>query len=347
MIEYSYKTTLPKEANSPVVIVTTGDGFLYDVYFYEINNQEKKLLSILKCRDGNSIGFNYTQTFVNWYIRVELDGVLISEDYFDPSNKVVFIKMDAYALGDNIAWIPYVEEFRKKHNCTVICSTFYNDLFKNNYKNILFVKPNTNIDNIYAQYYIGATNEGDYRYSKIKANENPLQAVAASTLGTELKEIRPILTHGLIKQPKQKKYVCISEFGSHENKFWKDKDGWQKIVDFFNSINFDIVVISKEPTNLKNIINLTGDKPLFERCQVLYNSDMFIGVSSGLSWLAWGVGVDVMIISDVTPSFHEFSCHRINFNEGLKSVNYEIDGYTKYENVLEELKKIFDKDIYK
>lgn len=41
--------------------------------------------------------------------------------------------MDVYALGDTIAWIPYVKIFMEKHDCKIICSTFHNDLLKINY----------------------------------------------------------------------------------------------------------------------------------------------------------------------------------------------------------------------
>ena len=92
---------------------------------------------------------------------------------------MVFIKIDASALGDNIAWISYVEEFRKKHNCNVICSTFYNDLFIDSFPNIHFIKPNIEIKNVYAQYYIGAHKKDDI-YSPIDVKNNSLQKLKNS-----------------------------------------------------------------------------------------------------------------------------------------------------------------------
>jgi autotransporter strand-loop-strand O-heptosyltransferase len=41
----------------------------------------------------------------------------------------------------------------------------------------------------------------------------------------------------------------------------------------------------------------TGDRPLQERARWLRHADFFIGLSSGLSWLAWAVGTPVVMIS--------------------------------------------------
>ena len=36
------------------------------------------------------------------------------------------------ALGDTLAWFPYVEEFGKVHKSKMIVSTFHNHMFENN-----------------------------------------------------------------------------------------------------------------------------------------------------------------------------------------------------------------------
>ena len=41
------------------------------------------------------------------------------------------------------------------------------------------------------------------------------------------------------------------------------------------------------------------------------NSEFFIGLSSGLSWLAWALGKKVFMISNFSEAGHEFSCYRL------------------------------------
>ena len=59
------------------------------------------------------------QYFCDWKINVWNDGKLISEKNYDASNKRVYIALDSKALGDTLAWFPYVEEFGKIHNCKI------------------------------------------------------------------------------------------------------------------------------------------------------------------------------------------------------------------------------------
>ena len=44
-----------------------------------------------------------------------------------------------------------------------------------------------------------------------------------------------------------------------------------------------------------------------ERAWYLHHCEFFIGVSSGLSWLAWACGKKVVMISGATMEFNEFS----------------------------------------
>lgn len=340
----SYVTTLPREGNSPRVTITGTIPQTYKVEFNEFLENEIKFVSSGFCNTNQTILANAKQWYTPWFIKViDENNKMIFGDMLCLEHEVVFIKLDAWALGDTIAWIPYVEEFRRKHICKVICSTFYNDLLVASYPEIMFVKPNTIIDNVYAQYYIGATNEDNLHYSPIKVNENPLQMVASSILGLEHIEIRP----NLYKQfshltPKiEGKYVCLSEFGSDEKKHWKALNGWQLVVDKLNSLGYKVVVISLEPTKLVNIIDMTGKIPLQERMIDLMFAKFYLGVSSGLSWLSWAMGTHTIMISDVTPNWHEFQSDitRVNAND-LSAINYNVENETNPENVLKILEEV-------
>lgn len=338
-ISISYVTTLPKGGNSPRVKITGNNDELYNIYYYDNN----KLYLSGQCKTNQIFIGKSKQYYTNWFIKVEDSNNQIQFiDKFNPEHKTIFIKMDAYALGDTIAWIPYVEEFRVKHNCSIICSTFHNDILIDSYPNILFVQPNTTIHNVYAQYYIGADTTNNKLYSPVNVNDVPLQMVASSILGLDYKEIRPDLTNP-VKHSKPNingKYVTLSEFGSSDIKSWKYENGWQMVVDFLNDNGYKVIVISKEKTSLENVIDMSGDHPLINRMIDIYHADFHIGVSSGLSWLAWSLNKHVVMISDVTPNFHEFKSNitRINSND-IKSVNYNIDelNVTHIKNVIDKL----------
>ena len=262
--------------------------------------------------------------FVNWKIEVT---ALAAEEHIlndDPdtivikgqkTNKIVFtqelnlkdqrvfINLDSKAMGDNIAWIPYAEEFRKKHNCKVIVSTFWNSLFEKSYPELEFVVPGQVVHNLYAQYKIGC-NDNDSSRNRNNWREIPLQKVAADILGLTFHEVQPKIS--VDKVPRLgRRFVAISDHSTMQSKYWNHDGGWQEIIDYLLDIGYDVVALSKDPTGLTKLVPI-NNKPIEETTSILNNCDFFIGVGSGLSWLAWGLNKKVIMISGFSDPFAEF-----------------------------------------
>ena len=215
----------------------------------------------------------------------------------------IFINLDSKALGDNIAWMPHVEEFRKKWGCKVICTTFWNTLFVDAYPEIEFLSPGSVAHNLYAQIKIGCY-DNDYTRNKNNWREIPLQKVAADALQLNYKEIKPKVV--VNKTPLLgRKYICISDHSTMQSKYWNYPGGWQEIVDYINDLGFDVIALSKDPTGLTKLIPV-NNVPIEETASVLNNCEFFIGVGSGLSWLAWALGKKVIMISGFSDPFTEF-----------------------------------------
>jgi autotransporter strand-loop-strand O-heptosyltransferase len=216
----------------------------------------------------------------------------------------VFINFDSKALGDTIAWIPYVEEFRQKHNCKVILSTFYNLLFREQYSEIEFVEPGSVAYNLYAQYLIGCF-DNDYTRNKNNWREIPLQKVAADILGLDYKETRSKVSAKQLPVL-GRKYVCISDHSTMQAKYWNYPGGWQQIVDYLGDLGYDVIALSKDATGLKKLVPI-NNREITEITSILNNCEFFIGVGSGLSWLAWALNKKVIMISGFSDPFAEFT----------------------------------------
>ena len=341
--DISYVSNLPLLGDSPKVTIRGNFGInkneTFKVCFIDFD--KKEIVTIKTCKLNETI-FGDRQWYTNWLIEIyDSSGILIYLDKMDLVGKKVFIKIDAYALGDNIAWMPYIERFRVKHNCHVICSTFKNNLFEKEYPNILFVAPNTYISNVYAQYYIGANANENVKYCPIISERWPLQFLASKALGLYDVEAIPKISSTDYIPNYGRKYVCLSEHASSEKKSWKAEGGWQFVVDFLNKMEYKVVVISKEPTALKNVINKTGEISLEERVQDIKYSNFFMGISSGLSWVAWALGVHVIMISDCTPYFHEFKSNMTRIGgENLSSVDYNTNTITAPKVVINKIKHL-------
>ena len=110
-IDVSYVTNLPLIGDAPRVTVNANPKEQFTILFKKGNDVIKEV----KCVGGETITAN-RQWFTNWTIEVYKDGILYDEDKFNPRGEIVFVKMDAYALGDSIAWIQAVEDFRRQKN---------------------------------------------------------------------------------------------------------------------------------------------------------------------------------------------------------------------------------------
>jgi autotransporter strand-loop-strand O-heptosyltransferase len=244
--------------------------------------------------------------YTNWIVKVT-DPESNEEMFkrvFSLTGSRVLISLDSKSLGDTIAWIPYVKEFKEKHDCHVIVSTFWNDLFRDNYPELEFVKPGAYLDNLQASYTIGCW-DNDLFKNKKDWRTIPIQQVATDILGLNYEEIRPIISNTVRKRKIKEKYVTLSEHATAKCKYWNYHGGWQQIVNYINSLGYKAVVISAEKTSLKNIIDRTNNN-IWETINTISHSDFFIGVSSGPAWLAWALKVPVIMISGTTERFVEF-----------------------------------------
>jgi autotransporter strand-loop-strand O-heptosyltransferase len=246
--------------------------------------------------------------FTNWRITVESEGKLVSEHKFDPTGKNVLVDIDTKAMGDTIAWVPYAEEFRKKHNCKVFLSTHWNKFF--DYPEINFIQPGTAVNNLYAKFNIGCR-DNDYDSNKNNWRSVPLQKVASDYLGIDYEEIRPRIKKTDKPRPIKNKYVCITEHSTVQCKYWLHPGGWQGVVNYLKVLGYDVMAISKEACNLKGIINRTN-RPIEETMNNISHADMFIGVSCGPTWLSWALGVPTILISGYSTAWAEMKdCQRV------------------------------------
>lgn len=242
--------------------------------------------------------------YVPYRVNVSCNDKVLLDEKINLKNKNVLICLDTKSLGDSIAWFPYVEEFRKKHECNIYCSTNWDALFKENYPNIKFLPLNWS-GNFFAIYNIGCY--PDKQRSTFDYKEVTLQRLASSILGLEDVEIIPntvVLNKNRIIE---EKYVCIGTHSTAQAKFWNNPTGWQEVCDYLNSIGLKPVLIQKEyHSGYKGCINMSGDRSIHETINLLYNCEFFIGLGSGLSWLAWSLHKQVVLISGFSLPVSEF-----------------------------------------
>jgi autotransporter strand-loop-strand O-heptosyltransferase len=254
--------------------------------------------------------------YTDW--RIEITNLSTGETdvhRFDTKGKRVLVNFGSSSLGDTLAWFPYIEDFARKHSCKVVVSTFKNELFKSEYPELEFISPGEAAKDIYASYEIGWFYENGEEFDRFKNPRNvreiPLQATATDILGLDYVSKRPRISIPDRKPSIEGKYVCIGIHATAQAKYWNSERGWQELTDYFNNLGYKVVLMSLEEDGYmgnphpKGVIRPDGPRSLANTISYLNGAELFVGVGSGLSWLAWATGTQTCIISGFSFPYTE------------------------------------------
>lgn len=288
----------------------------YTVEFYD-GKMTLLYRSVIQKNMWTAINKKY---YDNYTVIVKDGDEIVHKENFNPTGKRVYIALESKSLGDTLAWFPYAEEFRKKYGCEVIVSTFMNDLFAQQYPDLIFVKPGETVHNLYAMFCIGwyyddQNNSPDLSRNPIDFRAIPLQKTSSDILGLEFKEVKPKLN---VPNVEKKKKVGIGFHSTAQSKYWNNPKGWQEVTDYLVSQGYEVMVYSKEGDDyMGNKFPVGVTKFRGGSLQDVINDfatcEYFIGIGSGLSWLAWASGLHVVLVSGFSTENAEMSidCTRI------------------------------------
>ena len=245
------------------------------------------------------------QYYTRYTTKVWQDGELIYSNTLNLEGKEVLITIDSKALGDTMAFIPYCEAFQEKHKCKVTVSTFWNKIL--DYPNLKFIEPGQAIG-CYAMYHLGYFYDPDKE--PVPANKVPLQQSASNILGLDYVELVP-----KVKVNRERldlgRYVVIATNSTAQCKFWQRAD-WQILINYLHSKGYRVINVSRE-TNPFEHCEPISNTSIEYTMQVIAGAEYMVGLSSGLSWLAFAIGTHVVLISNFTAVDYEFKtkCTRI------------------------------------
>jgi autotransporter strand-loop-strand O-heptosyltransferase len=271
-----------------------------------------------------SLGGGMVMSAKKWFFRCRVevfdgDEPVLDHSY-DARGRDVLIRFHIGTLGDPIAWFPAAAAFAAEQGCRLTCcmSPLLIPLFRDAYPHIRFVTPAEADDRPYYAIYKLMMFFGDHErlWNTCEGRTLSLQENAAYILGVPPRERRPILSLPDETRPIAEPYVCIATQATGQAKYWNNPDGWDETVAFLKGLGLRVICIDQKPVNavgqIRNAIpraaeDETGDRPLVERARWLRHATLFVGLSSGLSWLAWAAGAPVVMISGFTHPRNEFA----------------------------------------
>lgn len=223
--------------------------------------------------------------------------------------KKVFISFESKSLGDTLAWIPYCLEFKKKYKCRVVVSTFHNYFFESVYPELQFVDRGKVVHELFCMLSIGWF--WDKNKEPVHPATIPLQQSATNILNLPFEEILPRIEFKPRIRPIEGKYAVIATHSTSQMKYWYY---WQDLINYLVADGYQVVEMSLQETDYKNL-TVIEDKSMDNTMNVIYHSDLFIGLSSGLSWLAWALKKQVIMIANFTEDGHEFTTNCIRITD--------------------------------
>ncbi len=255
--------------------------------------------------------------FIRYRIEIYRDGKLIFEHDYDCTGQRVYIIIPDGGLGDNLAWLPYADLFQRHHRAdvNVVIGEWMIKLVGDLYPGLTFIPAgNPKLDDSYANYFCGIFNQDKTAWRPVAHQHLGMQAAIAAILNLPREPLKCRLPIGS-KRPFREPYVCISSMATNPGKYWNFPDGWNTLIRFLKSHGYRVLDIDRDPqlffagkkyTIPSEAEDFTGLVPLKNRIDLLEHADFFVGLPSGLSWLAWNVDIPVVMLSGFTMPNCEF-----------------------------------------
>ena len=316
---------IPKEILESEIYGETGiDGLRLDFNFgLRLDVPEGNFHVIIGDADTGAIFFDkyisggrilsVEQHFIRWHVEIYRDDAKVFEHTLNLEGQPVMLAFRLSGMGDIIALLPYAREFQKHYRCKLsICLLDYLCEFAAQLYPDIPQADEINFET-YATYYPAMmmaaclTIPVDFRNA-------PMERMGGKILGLEILPPKPVFKPTLPPVTSDP-YVCISVQASSPRKSWLYPDGWKIVVDYLKSLGYRVFCIDKKNFQSEenysvampaNAEDFTGDFPIMERANMLYHAEFFIGLSSGLAWVADTVNCPVVMICGFSQDWFEF-----------------------------------------
>ena len=244
----------------------------------------------------------------------------------DLRERQVLVQLPVGTLGDTLAWLPAVIRMARQTGASVTCSVadVILPLVVDANPDIRLVgqdvarKDGGFTSRFYATYNLGLFfTDKEFCRQPTDFRHVGLHRTAAYILGVNpWRDEPPAITipdgdHAPIDGP----YVVVATQASTQCKYWNNPAGWHEVIAFLKRCGYRVICIDQKPFHGTGYVynhiphgveDETGNRPLSERARWLRHASFFIGLSSGLAWLAHAAGTPVVMISGFTHPDNEF-----------------------------------------
>lgn len=253
------------------------------------------------------------QYFIRWQIEVKKAGQLVFAHTYDAAGQTVCFVLEGDVLGDIIMLLPYLRAFVQQWKCrgVILDKPAFRQILANYYPEFTVVEEFP--EDAYATYHIGAFQTPPFLMP------DDSRALPTAYIGQQLLGLQTAAEEVLYQPTKprgvQEPYVCIAVQASGARKCWLYPQGWDEVVAYLKQLGYRVICIDRERVTHTDGMtiempagaeDMSGSYTLMDRVNMLAYADFFIGLSSGLSWLAHAAGCPVVLISGISLPYSEF-----------------------------------------
>lgn len=219
----------------------------------------------------------------------------------------ILLHLDSFCLGDTICFSSLLDAFADRYRPkSVKVTTFWPELFQDGRFEFVAATAQTRLE------VDKLVNVGFHKDELVHVR-NGLIWGAKDTMGlpqdTPLGRppVRPM------RFDKRVDKVCIATESLKKIARWDRPDGWREVAQGLIAMGLEVHNVSYEKgEHIDGVVYHDGNEDVGEALRHIGESALFIGLSSGLSWLAWAYDVPVVMISGFTKEYNEFPCWRVS-----------------------------------
>lgn len=222
----------------------------------------------------------------------------------------IYVELLSHSMVDTISFMPVLEEFSKTNKELLVrINSNFEFLFTKSFPDIIYYRDGMEYD----------------KHIKVEYDFNrPIQTGFAYQLGFDNWGYkRPRVDSFKSKRPVNNKYISIGVHSTSQVKYWNHPSGkssqvesiyWDELCGMIRKSGYTPVVIERDETfgvspfmnGLPSKANKKIGLSLIDVINHIEHSEFFIGLSSGLAWLAHALGKPVVMISNFTEDWNEF-----------------------------------------
>lgn len=225
----------------------------------------------------------------------------------------IFIEAANLSIGDTVASMPYISKFQelnKNDKVILMIRGYLIPFFETIYDNLEYVSVEPKEFDIIIPL--------KYNYNK------SIQKGYAEQLGFhDAPYIRPKILIPELTRPIKNKYVAMGIHSTAQLKYWNHPNGkrvqmespyWNELCGMIRKANHTPVVVEQHElfgdpkffNGLPTKANKKFGQSFLESMNLIYHSEFFIGLSSGMAWVAHAMGKPVVMIANFTEDWNEF-----------------------------------------